>query len=65
MSLSYFYHTIKWFQVLLYNSHNLTLVTCFHTVCSVWPIDRTQSGATTPGQSGPGSNGNEEVLHIT
>ena len=31
---------------------------------SMWPIDRTWSGATTPGQSGPGSNGNEEVLHI-
>ena len=32
--------------------------------CSIWPIDRTQSGATTPGQSGPGSDGNEEVLHV-
>ena len=31
---------------------------------SVWPIDRTLSGATTPGQSGPGSNGNEEILRI-
>ena len=31
---------------------------------SIWPIDRTLSGATTPGQSGPGSNGNEEVLRI-
>ena len=31
---------------------------------SIWPIDRTLSGATTPGQSGPGSNGNEGVLHI-
>ena len=30
----------------------------------VWPIDRTLSGATNPGQSGHGSNGNEEVLHI-
>ena len=30
----------------------------------VWPIDRTQSGATTPGQSGPGSNGNEGALRI-
>ena len=29
---------------------------------SVWPIDRTLSGATTLGQSGPGSDGNEEVL---
>ena len=28
-------------------------------------IDRTLSGATTPDQSGPGSDGNEWVLHIT
>ena len=31
---------------------------------SVWPIDRTQTGTTTPGQSGSGNNGNEGVLHI-
>ena len=31
---------------------------------SIGPIDRTLSGATTLGQSGPGSNGNEEVFHI-
>ena len=31
---------------------------------SIWPIDRTLSGATTPGQSGPGSDGNEGVLCI-
>ena len=31
---------------------------------SIWPIDGTLSGATTLGQSGPGSNGNEGVLHI-
>ena len=31
---------------------------------SIWPIDRTLSDATSPSQSGPGSNGNEEVLHI-
>ena len=31
---------------------------------SIWPIDRTLSGATIPGQSGPGSNGNEGVLRI-
>ena len=29
---------------------------------SIWPIDKTLSGATTPGQSGPGSN--EWVLCI-
>ena len=31
---------------------------------SIQPIDRTLSGATTPGQSGPGSDGNEGVLCI-
>ena len=33
--------------------------------CSIWSIDRTISGATTMAECGPGSNGNEEVLHIT
>ena len=32
---------------------------------SISPIDRTLSGTTTPGQRGPGSNGNEGVLHIS
>ena len=31
---------------------------------SIRPIDRALSGATIPGQSGPGSNGNEGVLRI-
>ena len=31
---------------------------------SVWPIDRTLSGATTPGQSGAGNNDNNGVLCI-
>ena len=31
---------------------------------SIWSIDRTLSGATTPEQSGPGSDGKEGVLHI-
>ena len=31
---------------------------------SIWPIDRTLSGVTTPGQSGPRSNGNAGVLCI-
>ena len=30
----------------------------------IWSIDRTLSGATTPGQSRPGSDGNERVLCI-
>ena len=32
--------------------------------CSIWPIDRTISGATTPDQSGPGSDGNKVILYI-
>ena len=31
---------------------------------SIWPMDRTLSVATTPGQSWPGSDGNEGVLRI-
>ena len=31
---------------------------------SIWPIDWTLSGATTPGHSGSGSDGNEEVFCI-
>ena len=31
---------------------------------SIWSIDDTQSDASTPGQSVPGSGGNEEVLRI-
>ena len=31
---------------------------------SIWPIERTLLGATTLGQSGPESDGNEGVLHI-
>ena len=29
----------------------------------MWPIDGTQTGITTPGQSKPGSNGKVGVLH--
>ena len=32
---------------------------------SIWPIDRTLSSNTSPGQSGPGSDGKEGVLHIS
>ena len=30
----------------------------------MWPMDGTLTRAITSGQSGPGINGNEEVLHI-
>ena len=56
-------HTVKWFQVLLYNSNNLSSAICLHTF-SIWPIDGTLSCSTTLGQSWPGSNINERVLHI-
>ena len=29
----------------------------------IWPIDQTLTGTTTPDQSEPGSNDNEEVLY--
>ena len=31
---------------------------------SIWPINRILIGATPPGQSGPGSDGNEGLRHI-
>ena len=31
---------------------------------SIWPIDSSPTDSTTPGQSGPGSNGNKGVLCI-
>ena len=30
----------------------------------IWPTDRILSGATTPGKSGPGSDGDEGILRI-
>ena len=60
----FFVLTVRYFQELLYNGHNLTLIICLHTVCSIWFINMILSDATTPGKSGPGSNGNEGVLQI-
>ena len=34
------------------------------SISSIQPIDRTLSGATTLGQSGPGNNSNEGIHHI-
>ena len=34
------------------------------SLSSIWHIDRPISGATTPGQNEPGSNGNGGVLSI-
>ena len=43
---SFFVHTVKLFQALLYNSYNSTSVICLHTLCSIWFIDRNVSSAT-------------------
>ena len=61
-------------QLNSFKYRNLTLVIVF-SICgfksskwfssSIWPIDEIATGATTPGQSGPVSNSNEEVIHIS
>ena len=58
-----FLQTVKGFQVLLYNSYNLTSIICLHTVLFYFTRS-TLPGTTTPGQGRPGSDGNEGVLHI-
>ena len=50
-------HTVIWYQVFLYNTNNFLN-------SSIWPIDGTQTGTTTPGQSEPGSNIKKGVLLI-
>ena len=63
-SLKLFLHIVKWFQVLLYNSHSLTSVLFAHVVGFIWPINRTLSSATTLGLSGHRSWDSKGVLHI-
>ena len=48
-------------KIVLYRAIQFSISTQFS---SISPIDRTLTGATTPGQSGLGSDGNEEVLCI-
>ena len=43
---------------------NICLFTDYRSNSSIWPIDRTLSGATTPGQCGLVNNGNKGALHI-
>ena len=45
-------------ETVLFQTNQFSISTEFG---SVWPIDRALSGATTLGQSGPGSNGNEKI----
>ena len=46
MILSSFLHTVNWFQLLLYNNHNLTSVIWLFIACSISAIDITLSGVT-------------------
>ena len=48
-------------KTVLFQAIQFSMITQFS---SIWPIDRTLSGATSSGKSGPGSGGNEGVLHI-
>ena len=45
-------------------NHGLVLFSIIMQFSSIQPIHRTLSGATTPGQNGPGSDGNKGVLRI-
>ena len=48
-----------------YNSHNLTCHLFSHIVCTICTIERTLIGATTPDQSGPGTDGSEGIFLIS
>ena len=70
--LVWFYGTSSIVVYLIPNPFSHILTVLFQTIpfsisthfSSVWPIDRILSGATTPGQWGPRSDGNEGLLHI-
>ena len=61
---------MKWFQLLLLNSNYSIPLSSFIFILqlngqnSIWFIDRTLTGATTSGQNGQGSNGNQRILCI-
>ena len=56
-----FFYTLLNVKTVLFQAIRFSVSTQFK---SIWPLDRTLSGATTQGQSGPGSNGNKVVLSI-
>ena len=56
-----FIHTQLNIKTVLFQTIQFSINTQFS---SIWPIDRTLSSTTNPGQSEPGSDGNKEVLHI-
>ena len=52
-------YTVWMSKTVLFQTIQFSITTQFSFI---WPIDRTLSGATTPRQSGPGSNGNKGLL---
>ena len=56
-----FVHTQLNVKTVLFQAVQFSISTQFS---SIWPIDRTLSGATTPGQSGPWSDSKDGVLRI-
>ena len=54
-------HTQLNVKTVLFQIIQLSISTLFS---SIWPIDRVRSDATTLGQSGPGSDGNEGVFRF-
>ena len=70
-------YTVKWFEILLFIKDSYLIkhqsIVCIKLNCSmlskwlrgsIWPTHGILIGITTPGQSEPGSNGNERGLHI-
>ena len=57
----FFIYTQLNVETVLFQAIQFSISTQFS---SIWAIDRTLSGITTSGQSGPGGDGNEGVLHI-
>ena len=72
ISIVFCLHTVKcqnsFFQTIQFSIKTVPFLTIQFSISIqfsfIWPIDRTLSGDTTLGQSGPGSDGNEEVLSI-
>ena len=63
----YSLHTVKEFQVLLFNTNNSILIIIIPSKrlnSSIWPIDETLTGTTTLDPGRPESKGNERILGI-
>ena len=69
MSITVLFQTIQFSISTQFKCQNVLFQTIQFSISalfsSIWPIRRALSDATTPSQSGPGSDGNEEVLCIT